>query len=111
MTGYVKSVDNLLNKRRMKKMQDGREARLTSSGRYYVRHWGYTIMYYTLKGERIPLARARCEDCKELLISKRCGHFVQCSCGASFVDTDRWVPESHRYGGQVKQVTQSHARF
>lgn len=77
------------------------ELRLTHSGRYYVRNYKkrHKIDYYDLTKKRIQLAKARCNKCKEIMRSLRCGHFVMCSCKESFVDTDRWFPEMHRYGG------------
>lgn len=85
-------------------MKDGSKAYLTQSERYFVRrepdkdNWT-KIEYYTLEGEYIPLAKATCPECKETIQSQHCGDFVQCSCGKSFVDTDRWMPERQRYGG------------
>ncbi len=76
-----------------------RALRLTPSGRYYVKTWGDTIMYYDLNKKRIPLAKAICMSCGDIMKSKRCGDFIRCKCGESFVDTDRWNPERHRYGG------------
>ena len=43
--------------------------------------------------------KAQCNKCKEIIISERCGHFVSCKCGASFIDTDRWFPKRYRLGG------------
>ena len=86
-------------------MQDGGAARLTKSGKYYVRYRGESIFYYTLEGERIRLATARCTAiCKQIIRSKRCGDFVICDCGKSFVDTDRWLPTRHRYGGNAEPI-------
>lgn len=88
-----------------KVMQDGSTARLTKSERYYVRHWGDSIFYYTLEGARVPLAKARCTAiCKKIIKSKRCGDWVICDCGKSFVDTDRWFPHRHRYGGNAEPI-------
>lgn len=89
-------------------MQDGTQGWKTSSGRYYCRREPNRdtfdrIVYYTLKGELIPLAKAKCSECGDILESKMCGDFQSCSCGKSFVDTDRWFPERHRYGGEAKQ--------
>ena len=83
------------------------ELRLTFSGRYYVRNYKgvYKVDYYDLNKKRIPLAKATCNKCKETIKSLRCGHFVQCSCNESFVDTDRWFPELHRYGGDCTIIT------
>ena len=87
-------------------MNDGTTAYLSSSKRYYIRQEGYPddvsgkrIEYYTLRGRYIHLARAKCLDCGEEIWSRRCGDFQRCRCGASYVDTDRRVPERHRYGG------------
>lgn len=82
-------------------MGDGTEAYLTTSRLYYSRNNGNgEIAYYdhtTLL--RIPLAAAKCAKCEQVIRSMRCGDFVQCKCGDSYVDTDRWMPERHRYGG------------
>lgn len=87
-------------------MKDGKIGYLAASGRYYCRHEDdRQIDYYTLEGEYIPLASAICLECDEIIKSERCGHFVECSCGKSFVDTDRWMPERQRYGGQAVPVT------
>jgi len=91
-----------------KVMKDGSSAHLTESKRYYVRKElnedSQTIVYYTLSGDHIPLARAKCGDCNEVIESKKCGDFVSCSCGNSYVDTDRWMPERHRFGGNAKMA-------
>ena len=87
-------------------MKDGSVAYLSGSKSYFVRRepdkdkWD-TIKYYTLEREHIPLARAKCSECKEIIESKYCGDFRQCKCTKSFVDTDRWTPERHRYGGKA----------
>ena len=85
----------------MRIMTDGTTAYLAKSGNYYCRKYGDSISYYSLEGERIQLAKAKCKKCGDIMVSKRCGDFVQCSCGESFVDTDRWFPERHRYGGGI----------
>lgn len=92
-----------------KKMKDGSTAYLTASKRYYCRREPKVddfnkIVYYTLSGEHIPLASGTCEECGEKLESQICGDFKQCKCGKSFVDTDRWMPERHRYGGLIKKL-------
>lgn len=87
-----------------KKMQDGTTGYLSHSQRYYIRRepkpdkWTH-IRYYTLEGEPIQLAKAKCPNCGDVIESKHCGDFVKCECGESYVDTDRWMPERHRYGG------------
>ena len=78
-----------------------RVLKLTPSGKYYVKYWGQKIMYYDLELNRVWLAKAKCKSCNQVIESKRCGHFVKCTCGASFIDTDRWFPERHRYGGEA----------
>lgn len=82
-----------------------RELQLTTSGKYYIRKWGRTLLYYDLNKKRIHLAKGKCNSCGEVIKSRRCGDFVQCKCGASFVDTDRWFPERHRYGGDITIIT------
>ena len=77
--------------------------KLTNSKRYYVEHEGDTIKYYDLSKKRIPLASGTCKECGDKIESKRCGDFVSCKCGKSFVDTDRWFPERHRFGGKLKE--------
>lgn len=90
-------------------MADGKYAWLTASGNYYARrepdyeNWKSIAYYNKETKERIPLAKAQCSDCKQMLESKMCGDFVSCGCGKSFVDTDRWFPERHRYGGNAVQ--------
>ena len=78
--------------------------RLTTSKRYYVENKGQRITYYDLDKKYIPLAKAKCALCSDVIESKRCGDFVKCKCGKSFVDTDRWFPEMHRYGGEAKPI-------
>lgn len=95
--GYSKGIEGT-------KMSDGSEAWLTPSGSYYCRaepsyQKRTSIAYYSLKKESIKLAEGICLNCKETIKSKMCGDFQLCSCGKSFVDTDRWFPERHRYGG------------
>lgn len=75
------------------------DLRLTTSGRYYVRNVDDTIEYYDLDKKKVPLANGKCGYCGDIIKSKKCGDFVSCSCEKSFVDTDRWFPEYHRYGG------------
>ena len=87
-------------------MKDGREAWLTPSGRYYARREPTydvydEILYYSLDGEPIPLAKGECPECHDVIRSRMCGDFQRCKCGKSFVDTDRMMPERHRYGGQI----------
>ena len=88
------------------KMKDGHKAWLTQSGNYYARrHPTYEswdeIKYYSLDRDPIPLAKGTCTVCLETIESKMCGDFQSCKCGKSFVDTDRWTPERHRYGGLI----------
>ncbi len=90
-------------------MKDGTTGYLTGSGNYYCRQEPspkdiQRIVYYTLKGKHIPLAKAKCSECGDVLESKMCGDFHSCTCGKSFVDTDRWFPERHRYGGDALPV-------
>lgn len=82
-------------------MNDGTMAELTKSERYYCRRDGEFTRYYNLNKDYIPLAKSQCKECDQVLESKRCGDFVECECGKSFVDTDRWFPERHRYGGSA----------
>ena len=91
------------------KMKDGNEAWVTQSGNYHARrhptYENYThIFYYDLEGNRILLAKATCPSCEDVLESKMCGDFVSCRCGKSFVDTDRCMPERHRFGGLVANI-------
>jgi len=79
------------------KMKDWQVAFLTHSGRYYCRnHDDWRIDYYNLRKEFIPLASAKCENCGDIIQSKKCWDFVSCKCGDTMVDTDRWMPERHR---------------
>ena len=99
-----------------KTMNDGTTAYISPSKRYYIRSAWWVggklikekqarrIEYYTLRGKYIPLARAKCLSCGEEIFSLRCGDFVSCSCGKISVDTDRWMPERHRYLGECKQL-------
>jgi len=83
-------------------MQDGTEAYLTVSKKYYGRNGkNGSFLYYTLDGSPIPLAKAQCGKCAQVIERKRCGDFVMCECESSFVDTDRWAPEGHRIGGDA----------
>lgn len=95
-----------MKKIKSKKMKNGIVAYLTNSGRYYCRQYPspeniQRIDYYTLKGEKIELAKAVCPKCGDTIQSQMCGDFKICKCEKSFVDTDRWFPERHRYGGLV----------
>lgn len=104
---------------KQKKMKDATTAYLTSSGHYFCRYEPYvwlessqtykecnTIVYYDKKTlERIQLATAKCNVCNGVMMSTKCGDFQACGCGASFVDTDRWFPERHRYGGDCTPIT------
>lgn len=97
--GFSKEKDGV-------KMNDGTEAWLLPSGRYYARaEPSYedfqSCAYYSLDKDGIPLAKGTCNQCGQTLESKMCGDFQSCACG-SFVDTDRWFPERHRYGGNIK---------
>lgn len=89
-----------------KTMQDKTIAYLSGSKNYYIRkepnlkNWK-TIKYYSLDGLRILLAKGVCAKCKDVMESQYCGHFVSCKCMKSFVDTDRWFPEHHRYSGDI----------
>jgi hypothetical protein len=91
-----------------KQMQDGTTAYLSASKKYYIRREPYPkwkrICYYTLEGDRIQLAKGQCKECKGVVESQHCGDFVPCFCRQSFVDTDRWNPERHRYGGEIESV-------
>ena len=89
-------------------MEDGKEAWLTSSGLYYCRrdpdYEKYDrLMYYGMDRERIELAHAICSNCGDVLESRWCGDYRSCHCGKSFIDTDRWSPERHRYGGLLAE--------
>ena len=92
------------------KMADGATAYVSPSCRYFIRYEpefaGFTsIAYYDLKTrERIPLAKGSCSECGETMESRMCGDFQGCGCGKSFVDTDRWFPERHRYGGALVEL-------
>lgn len=55
-------------------------------------------------GKMVNMAKAECEVCNDVMESTRPGDFVGCKCGQSFVDTDRWFPNLHRYGGYAKDV-------
>jgi hypothetical protein len=98
-------------------MADNTMAWLSASRNYYVRRekhspkgnvitiqthpWTHIAYYDLVTRKRIPLARAMCTSCLDSIESKHCGDYVHCSCGASAVDTDRWVPERHRYIGHA----------
>lgn len=91
-------------------MADGTLAWLTPSGSYYARRepdydiWD-TIAYYNKDTkERIHLAEAQCSQCGQVIASKMRGDCVRCACGESFVDTDHWMPERHRYGGKAVPI-------
>ena len=48
--------------------------------------------------------KAKCKSCKQIIISKRPGHFVSCDCGKSYIDTDRWLPDRIRLGGNAELI-------
>ena len=96
----------------IKTMTDGTTAVLTLSKRYYVRmmyRWkSYNrprkpnekydrIEYYSLHWKYIPLASDECNHCWEIIQSQMCGHYVTCKCWHTSCDTDRQLPEYHRY--------------
>lgn len=101
-------------------MADGGKAWLSASGNYFVRREWHTpagrnihlypngqpwnnIAYYNIDTrKRIDLAAAHCKLCDGLAYSRHCGDFRSCKCGAVSVDTDRWMPERHRYLGEPK---------
>lgn len=93
-----------------KEMEDGTTAYLTLSKHYFVRRepkadkWT-RIKYYSLDGEKVQLAKGKCKSCQQIIESKHCGDYVSCGCGKSFVDTDRWFPERHRFGGEVEPLS------
>lgn len=97
---------------RVKTMTDGTTAVFTLSKRYYVRmmyRWkSYNrprkpnekydrIEYYSLHWKYIPLASIECKHCWEMIQSQMCGHYVTCKCWNTSCDTDRQLPELHRY--------------
>lgn len=94
---------------RIKTMKDWTIAVLTSSKSYYVRKmykWKSNakswmkwdrIEYYDLHGNYIPLASAECSKCGDIIQSQYCWNFVSCKCWHTSVDTDRWMPERHRF--------------
>jgi hypothetical protein len=95
-----------IRKRGKHTMKDGEIATLTESCKYYSRRYlneneKVVIVYYGLDKKKVSLARAVCQKCKFVMESKTCGDYVPCLCGASFVDTDRWFPERHRFGGDA----------
>lgn len=97
--GYSQDIEST-------EMKDGTQAWLTPSGNYYARaepsyEKRERIVYFSLEKDHIPLAKGQCKKCKSVIESKMCGDFRQCECGKSFVDTDRWFPERHRYGGSI----------
>lgn len=51
------------------------------------------------------MASAVCGECGQQMQSQQPGDFSQCECNASFVDTDRWDANRHRYGGSAKPDT------
>ena len=53
-------------------------------------------------GKQVEMAKAKCKKCGDVMESKMPGDWVRCSCGASYVDTDRWSPERHRYGSEAQ---------
>ncbi len=90
-------------------MNDGTLAWLTVTGKYYCRREPHVdnwtkIAYYTLEKDLIPLAKGKCKDCGEVIESQHCGDYVTCKCGKSNVDTDRWMPERHRYIGNIISI-------
>lgn len=48
--------------------------------------------------------KAKCKSCGEIIVSERPGHFVECGCGESFIDTDRWFPDRYRLGGDAELI-------
>ncbi len=47
------------------------------------------------------LAVARCQACNEQFASHRGGEYVECGCGKSFVDQERWSAAYVRLGGEA----------
>lgn len=70
--------------------------------------WNHIAYYDKNSLERLYLAEARCLNCNTIVRSKHCGDFATCNCGKIFVDTNRWFPNSHRYGGNSKDMVILH---
>ncbi|WOI85964.1 DUF7695 domain-containing protein [Rhodococcus qingshengii] len=104
-------------------MVDGTVAWLSPSKRYYVRRyrlkfartprqeevpsdddWTHIAYFDVETKERIALASATCTECNATIESKHCGDYVWCECRKSAVDTDRMMPERHRFIGCARGV-------
>lgn len=51
-------------------------------------------------------AIGRCKKCNEIVISSAGGIFKQCSCGASFIDQERFSGLYIRLGGEIELIEQ-----
>ena len=47
-------------------------------------------------------AKARCKACGDEIVSKGGGRFVQCKCGKSFIDQERFSAAWVRLGGEAE---------
>lgn len=59
-----------------------------------------------LPSGRTHVARAKCLDCGDVMISSGGGVFLHCKCGKSFIDQERWSGAYVRMGGNVKFISQ-----
>jgi hypothetical protein len=49
--------------------------------------------------------RIRCKSCDDIVESKRGGDYQVCKCGKSYVDRDRWYPNTRcTYGGDAELI-------
>lgn len=56
--------------------------------------------------QKTHIAKATCKACKEVMTSQHGGHFVECSCGKSFLDQERWDGRYARLGGEAEFIGQ-----
>lgn len=53
------------------------------------------------------IAKGRCTNCQDIIISKHGGDFVSCKCGKSFIDQERWGGLYIRMGGKCELIERS----
>jgi hypothetical protein len=54
----------------------------------------------------VHVARAKCKKCGDIMESLGGGRFKSCSCGASFIDQERFGADYVRLGGEAEFIEQ-----
>ena len=51
------------------------------------------------------ILKAKCKLCNGLMESKRGGDWQSCKCGKSYIDRNRWKPDTIRMSGEAKFIS------